>query len=179
MVSLSWRKLRFGNLRSSLSSMTVITTHSEIAQHRMIVLNMGIWPSNARISSQIVWWRLKVFDGSFLLITLTKPEKPQGSLKVVMVSSLWKESQSHSLSWQTYLERQVAPKCRTLTVWEHWPGSRCPGTRTSYLGTFMQTDTCRHRHTHTRSHKKNWGGRCTAASISKWPLIIVAVLEQC
>ena len=44
---------------------------------------------------------------------------------------------------------------------------------TSCKQTRVDTDT------HTRSHKKNWGGRCTAASISKWPLIIVAVLEQC
>ena len=137
-----------------------------------------------------MWWRLEVSDGSFLLITLTKPEKPQGSMKVMMVPSLWKEPLR---SWQTYLERQQSSQmCGTLSVWEHWPESRGPGKWGSYLETIMQTPTQvyahvrehthTHTHTHTRSHthtKKTWGDRCTAVLISKWPLIIVAVLEQC
>ena len=88
--------------------------------------------------------------------------------------------QSHTLSWLTYLERQqAAQKCGTLNVGA-LTRVKCAGKRTSYFGTFTYNSHIHtHKHTHTHNHKKNWGDRYTIASMSKSPLIIHAILEQC
>ena len=92
-------------------------------------------------------------DGSFLLIALTKPEKPQGSMKVVMVpvserslsdpylglADLPGETTILSDVWDSF---SVGALTRVKRSWEVWG---------SYLGTFMQTHTqvCTHAHTDT------------------------------
>ena len=106
--------------------------------------------------------------------------------------SLKGASQIHSLAWQTYLERQQSSQtCGTLSVWEHWPGSRGPGKcgvvtlgpsckhthRCAHMHTQTQThrQTDTHTATHTHTNLRRQVHSCIDQSVT---LIIVVVLEQ-
>ena len=43
-------------------------------------------------------------DGSFLLIALTKPEKPQGSMKVVMVPGLYTHIKTDQITYFKHVQ---------------------------------------------------------------------------
>ena len=120
-----------------------------------------------------MWWRLEVSDGSFLLITLTKPEKLHGSLKVVMVPSLWKEPlRSRACpGWPTWRDNKPLRHAELFHCRSTDQGQDVLGSGIVTLG-----PSCKHTHTHTYTHMQP---RKILSWLSKWPLIILAVLKQC
>ena len=104
-----------------------------------------------------MWWRLEVSDGSFLQITGTKPEELQGSMKVVMVPSLWKVPLRSIACPETYLERQQSSQtCGTLSVGAltrvkmSWEAGQLPWDlhANTHTGVHTHAHTCAHTHTH-------------------------------